>query len=240
MKKDKKNRQNYKDSYDEEKQREENYYKKDQKSENHCEEKQQNTEFSHYEKQQPQKESYCEEQRYDVFKEFESVGKNFEGELRRRAQPEGEEASPPIEIQLMGPLVFKTVKIGDWVWLQANISWAANADNTRIVFEIRRTTYDGQLIASSADTESQGGFDTSTLIGVDKTPLLNGCPPIYFVRALLYFGDASFPATSANTGDISQGAINIPNFTFSGVVINKNISPYPNSLLTNAYSNLPY
>lgn len=139
----------------------------------------------------------------------------------------------------MGPLILKSVKVGDWVWLQANISWAANADNTRIVFEIRRTTYDGQLIASVADTESQGGFETTTVIGVDKTPLLNGCPPVYFVRALLYFGDASFPATSANTGDITQEAINIPNFTFTGVVIEKNISPDPN-FVTNAYANLPY
>ncbi len=139
----------------------------------------------------------------------------------------------------MGPLVFNRVKEGDWIWLVANISWAANADNTRLVFEITRTTYDGQLVASVADTESQGGFATTTVIGVDKTPLLNGQPPVYFVKALLYFGDASFPATSANTSDISQKAINIPNLLFAGAVINKDVSPYPNSI-TNAYANLPY
>ncbi|MFE8702792.1 hypothetical protein ACFYKX_19495 [Cytobacillus sp. FJAT-54145] len=175
-----------------------------------------------------EKEKSGKSPKFDFFKEFQTVGKNFEGTLRRRA-PDGEEANPPIEIQLMGPLVLNTVRKGDWVELKANISWAANADNTRIVFSITRTTYDGELIASVADTESQGGFDTTTIIGVDKTPLINGQPPVYFVKAQLYFGDVSFPATSENTGDISEDAILIPDFIFTGTVIEKNVPSYKNA-----------
>lgn len=192
------------------------------KQEKHCD-KAQETHEKHRENNQE------EHQRRDIFKEFQTVGKNFEDTIRRAGRNNGEEAIPPIEMHLMGPLILKTVQQGDWVYLTANISWSADADNTRMTFVITRDTYDGQEIASVADAQSQGEQATTPVIGVDMHPLLNGRPPIYFVKALLYFGDATIPATSAHTGDISQMAINIPNLTFTGIVIEKNIPPYPNN-----------
>lgn len=169
-----------------------------------------------------------EHQRRDIFKEFQTVGKNFEDTIRRAGR-NGEEAIPPIEMHLMGPLILKTVEQGDWVYLTANISWSADADNTRMTFVVTRDTYDGQEIASVADAQSQGEQATTPVIGVDMHPLINGRPPVYFVKALLYFGDATIPATSAHTSDISQMAINIPNLTFTGIVIEKGVPPFPNN-----------
>jgi hypothetical protein len=168
-----------------------------------------------------------QKQKSDFIKEFQAVGKNFEGTISRRA-PEGKESSPPIEIQLIGPLRLLTVERGDWVWLTSNISWAANDDNTRIVFSILRNSYDGEVIYSVADAQSQGEFASTTLIGVDLYPLIGGRAPVYFVKAQMYFGGVTFPATSSKTSDIETtgtNAINIPNLILTAAVIDKNVFP---------------